>query len=303
MTAEMQDLNDLRYFAAVVTNGGFSKAARELGLPKSRLSRRIAQLEADLDVRLLERSTRRVQVTEVGREVFVQAMAATEAAEAASEAALRVRGEPQGRVRLSCPLNMHDIIARRLPAFLNAHPRLRLQILSTNRRVDLIEERVDVAVRVRERLDTDGDLQMRRIGVSRRMVVASPELIRRHGVPTAPNDLNALPLLDAGEGAGQSVWRLTGPDAQHWSVEFDARLAAGDLNTLVAAAVEGLGAALLPEIECRTQIAAGQLVRLLPDWGAADGIVHLVFTSRRSMLPGVRAVIDFAVKALTEAAE
>ena len=299
----MQDLNDLRYFAAVVANGGFSKAARGLGLPKSRLSRRIAQLEADLGVRLLERSTRRLRVTEVGQEVFVQAMAATEAAEAAAEAALRVRGEPQGRVRLSCPLNMHDVIARRLPAFLNAHPQLRLQILSTNRRVDLIEERVDVAVRVRERLDTDGDLQMRRIGVSRRIVVASPGLIRTHGAPAAPQDLTALPLVDAGEGAGPSVWRLTGPDAQPCSVEFDARLAAGDLDTLVAAAVEGVGAALLPEVECRTQIAAGQLVRLLPGWGAADGIVHLVFTSRRSMLPGVRAVIDFAAKALIEAAD
>jgi DNA-binding transcriptional LysR family regulator len=144
---------------------------------------------------------------------------------------------------------------------------------------------------------------MRRIGISRRVVVACPEMIRRHGAPVSPRDLTALPLIDAGEGAGQSVWRLTGPDAQLWSVEFDARLAAGDLDTLVAAAVEGVGAALLPELECRTQIASGQLVRLLPEWGAADGIVHLVFTSRRSMLPGVRAVIDFAAKALAEAAE
>jgi DNA-binding transcriptional LysR family regulator len=303
MRPDVRDLNDLRFFAAVVSSGGFSRAARDLGLPKSRLSRRVAQLEADLGVRLLERSTRRLQVTEVGREVYAQAATMTLAAEAASEAALRVRAEPQGLVRLSCPLNLHDQIARRLPAFLTNHRRLRLQILSTNRRVDLIEERVDVAVRVRERLDTDADLQMRRIGISRRIVVASPGFVQTHGQPLTAQELAGLPLLDANEGAGQSIWRLSCGDARQCSVEFDARLAAGDLKTLLAAALAGVGAALLPEIESLADLEAGRLVRLLPEWGAADGVLHLVFTSRRSMLPSVRAVIDFAVEALKDAAK
>jgi DNA-binding transcriptional LysR family regulator len=298
----VRDLNDLRFFAAVVSRGSFSGAARELGLPKSRLSRRVAQLEADLGVRLLERSTRRLKVTEVGQEVYAQAVTATAAAEAATEAAMRVRAEPQGLVRLSCPLNLHDAIAQRLPAFLNEHPRLRLQILSTNRRIDLIEERVDVAVRVRERLDTDGDLQMRRIGLSRRIVVASPGFVATHGEPEAPDRLADLPLLDVNEGVGQSVWRLAVGDARVCSVEFDARLAAGDFKTLLAAARAGVGAVLMPELDCRADIEAGRLVRLLPGWGAAYGILHLVFTSRRSMLPSVRAVIDFAAGALTASA-
>jgi DNA-binding transcriptional LysR family regulator len=301
--ATMQDLNDLRFFAAVVSSGGFSSAARELGLPKSRISRRVAQLEADLGVRLLERSTRQLRITEVGREVYAQAATATAAAEAAIEAALRVRAEPQGLVRLSCPLNVHDMIARRLPAFLTKHPRLRLQILSTNRRVDLIEERIDVAVRVRERLDTDGDLQMRRIGVSRRIIVASPDFVRTHGEPRKPQDLVGLPLVDANEGPTQSVWRLSAGEADAYTLEFDARLAAGDFKTLLAATFAGVGAALLPNVECRADVEAGRLIRLLPEWGAADGVVHLVFTSRRSMLPGVRAVIDFAVAALADAAQ
>ena len=299
----MQDLNDLRFFAAVVSTGGFSRAARELGLPKSRLSRRIAQLEADLGVRLLERSTRRLRVTEVGQEVYAQAVTATAAGEAATEAAMRVRAEPQGLVRLSCPLNLHDAIARRLPAFLTDHPRLRLQILSTNRRVDLIEERVDVAVRVRERLDTDGDLQMRRIGLSRRIVVARPGFVRDHGEPRAPQDLAGVPLADANEGPGRSIWRLSASEDSHSQVEFDARLAAGDLRTLLAAALAGVGAALLPVLDCREHLEAGRLVRLLPAWAAADGVLHLVFTSRRSMLPSVRAVIDFAAEALVESAQ
>ena len=301
--AAMQDLNDLRFFAAVVSSGGFSSAARELGLPKSRISRRIAQLEADLGVRLLERSTRQLRVTEIGREVYAQAVTATAAAEAATEAALRVRAEPQGLVRVSCPLNLHDMIARRLPAFLTKHPRLRLQILSTNRRVDLIEERIDVAVRIRERLDTDGDLQMRRIGVSRRVIVASPDFVRIHGAPRKPQDLAGLPLVDANEGTGPSVWRLSAGEADRYVLEFDARLAAGDFKTLLAATLAGVGAALLPKLECQADVEAGRLVRLLPEWSAADGVLHLVFTSRRSMLPGVRAVIDFAAAALGDAAQ
>ena len=189
MRPDVRDLNDLRFFAAVVSSGGFSRAARELGLPKSRLSRRVAQLEADLGVRLLERSTRRLQVTEVGREVYAQAATMTLAAEAASEAALRGLAETQGLVRLSCPLNLHDQIARRLPTFLTNHPRLRLQILSTNRRVDLIEERVDVAVRVRERLDTDADLQCDGFEISRQIVVASPGFVQTHGQPLTAQEL------------------------------------------------------------------------------------------------------------------
>jgi DNA-binding transcriptional LysR family regulator len=297
----VRDLNDLRFFAAVVSSGGFSSAARELRLPKSRLSRRIAQLEADLGVRLLERSTRRLKITEVGQEVYAQAVTATAAAEAATEAAMRVRAEPQGLVRLSSPLNLQDPLARRLPAFLMEHPRLRVQILSTNRRVDLIEERVDVAVRVRERLDTDGDLQMRRIDVRRRIIVASPHFVRHHGEPRTLEQLAGLPLMDGNEAPGPSIWRLSAGEAEHSAVEFDARLAAGDLRTLLAAALAGVGAALMPEIECRAALASGQLIHLLPKWGAADGILHLVFTSRRSMLPSVRAVIDFAAGALADA--
>lgn len=297
----MRDLNDLRFFAAVVSSGGFSSAARELRLPKSRLSRRIAQLEADLGVRLLERSTRRLKITEVGQEVYAQAVTATAAAEAATEAAMRVRAEPHGLVRLSSPLNLQDPLTRRLPAFLMEHPRLRVQILSTNRRVDLIEERVDVAVRVRERLDTDGDLQMRRIDVRRRIIVASPDFVRHHGEPRTLEQLAGLPLMDGNEAPGPSIWRLSAGEAEHSAVEFDARLAAGDLRTLLAAALAGVGAALMPEIECRAALASGQLIHLLPKWGAADGILHLVFTSRRSMLPSVRAVIDFAAGALADA--
>ena len=297
----MQDLNDLRFFAAVVANGGFTAAALALGVPKSRLSRRVALLEEELGVRLLERSTRRIQVTEVGREVYAHAQAVVVEADAVNDVALRVRAEPQGLVRLSCPLNLRGVIGERLPAFLDRYPRLRLQFVLTNRRVDLIEERVDVAVRIRERLDTDADLQMRHIGVTRRILVASPELLAAYPAPSIPEELTALPLLSASEQAGPSVWRLVDGQGRHAAVDIEPRLSVGDFGVLLAAALEGAGAALLPEVDARAALETGRLVRLLPDWSVADGLLHLVFTSHRSMLPGVRAVIEFAAATLADA--
>ena len=170
----MRDFNDLQFFAAVVQHRGFSAGARALGLPKSRVSRRVAVLEERLGVRLLDRTTRGVNLTEVGQQVFEHARAAVIEAEAAEEAALRMQSEPRGLVRMSCPLGLQTAIAAGLPGFLAAHPRLRLQCIVTNRRVDLIHEGIDVAIRVRERLDTDAELQIKRIGVSKRILVASP---------------------------------------------------------------------------------------------------------------------------------
>ena len=177
----VRDFNDLQFFAAVVQHRGFSAGARALGLPKSRVSRRVAVLEERLGVRLLDRTTRGVNLTEVGQQVFEHARAAVIEAEAAEEAALRMQSEPRGLVRMSCPLGLQTAIAAALPGFLAAHPRLRLQCIVTNRRVDLIHEGIDVAIRVRERLDTDADLQMKRIGVSKRILVASPTLLAAHG--------------------------------------------------------------------------------------------------------------------------
>jgi DNA-binding transcriptional LysR family regulator len=137
----MHDLNDLRFFAAVVGHRSFSGAARVLGVPKSRVSRRVALLEEQLGVRLLERSTRSLSVTEVGQEVYEHARAAIEEADAVEDIALRMRSEPRGLVRVSCPHGLQEIFARKLPAFLAAHPLLRVQVIMTNRRVDLVEER------------------------------------------------------------------------------------------------------------------------------------------------------------------
>jgi DNA-binding transcriptional LysR family regulator len=192
-------------------------------------------------------------------------------------------------------------IADPLPGFLAAHPQLRVQCIATNRRVDLIHEGVDVAIRVRERLDTDADLQMKRIGVSRRILVASPTLLAKEGEPTAPAELGKLPILHQ-EQQGGNVWHLTANNGDTCTVPFEPRLATGSFDILIAAACQGAGIALLPAANCSEALATGALVRVLPQWSGIDGILHLVFASRRGMLPAVRVVIDFAAAALRSSA-
>jgi DNA-binding transcriptional LysR family regulator len=298
----MRDFNDLQFFTAVVLNRGFSAASRALKVPKSRISRRVALLEERLGVRLLDRTTRGLGLTQVGQQVFEHARAAVIEAEAAEEAALRMQAEPRGLVRLSCPLGLQRAITVAIGGFLAAHPLLRLQCLVTNRRVDLIHEGVDVAIRVRERLDTDADLQVKRIGVSRRILVASPTLLAEKGEPTAPAELPAFPILHQEQQGGNS-WSLTAENGQTSSVAFEPRVATDSFDLLIAAACQGAGIVLLPAAQCRDALASGALVRVLPQWSGIDGVVHLVFASRRGMLPSVRAVIDFAAAALKSSAD
>jgi DNA-binding transcriptional LysR family regulator len=298
----MRDFNDLQFFAAVVLNRGFSAAARVLGVPKSRISRRVALLEERLGVRLLDRTTRGLGLTHVGQQVFEHAHAAVIEAEAAEEAALRMQAEPRGLVRLSCPLGLQSAIAAPMSGFLAAHPLLRLQCIVTNRRVDLVHEGIDVAIRVRERLDTDADLQMKRIGLSRRILVASPTLLAEGGEPMTPADLGMLPILHQ-EQQGGNIWHLTADNGDTCAAAIEPRLATGGFDVLIAAACQGAGIALLPAANCREALASGALVRVLPQWSGIDGILHIVFASRRGMLPSVRAVIDFAAAALRSSAD
>lgn len=290
----MRDLNDLQFFAAVVGQRSISAAARLLGVPKSRVSRRITLLEERLGVRLLERSTRSLNVTEAGQQVYEHARAAIDQADAVDDVALRMRAEPRGLVRMSCPRDLQEVVREGLPALLAAHPLLRVQLISTNRRVDLIEEGVDIALRVRERIDTDADVQLKRIGLSKKILVAAPSLIAQLGRLVQPTDLLRWPLLHQQEQAGPSRWTLVNDSGQQETIEFQPKLASGDYGILANAAAAGVGIALLPRALCRAAMASGRLVHVLTDWAPPIGIVHLVFTSRRGMLPAVRTVIDHA---------
>lgn len=298
----LHDLNDLYFFAMVVEHNGFSAAGRALGAPKSRLSKRVAQLEERLGVRLLQRTTRRFVVTEVGERFYGHCRAVLEEARAAQDAVDELRAEPRGVVRMSCPVALaQTVIAHLLPDFLAQHPKVQVRVLASDRRVDVVGEGYDIALRVRSKLDSDANLVMRTFGLSRVLAVASPALLDRLGRPTAPAQLSALPALSVQEHEGAQVWELIDAHGERVSVEMSARLITGEFAVLLEAARRGMGVALLPEFVCAPAITRGELEVVLPDWSAPEGTMHFVYPSRRGMLPGVRALVDFFAERLPEA--
>jgi DNA-binding transcriptional LysR family regulator len=298
LTGSSLDLNDLKLFALVVEHGGYAAAERASGVPKSRLSRRIAQLEQDLGVRLIQRSTRKFAVTEVGQNVFRHAQAMLAQAQAAEEAVQLLSAEPRGIVRVSCPVSLSQrLLSRVVPGFLVEHPKVRLQVHVSNRRVDVIEEGFDVALRVRTRLDTDGELAMRRFGEFRELLVASPIYLARHGRPVDPAVLADHVTLSMSEDEARQVWELHGPNGETRKVEIKPRLMALDFPLLLESAMAGIGIALLPEAACVDAVRAGRLEVVMPDWSLQRGIFHAVFPSRRGQLPAVRAFLDHMVEA------
>lgn len=288
----MLDLNDLYFFAEVVTHGGYTAAARALRQPKSKLSRRVADLEARLGVRLIERSTRQFRVTDIGRAYYEQCRSVMLEVERAEAVVAAAQGEPHGIVRFSCPTGLIDVVSSILPAFTARYPRVKLNVVATNRRIDLIQEHIDVALRVRTTLDSDAALTMRTLGVSRHTLVASPALANTIAIDATPADLAGIPTLSPSEEIGEESWTLLHPDGSSSTVRHEPRLSCGDLGALRDAAAAGLGVALLPERTTAKLRAEGQLVRVLAPWHSRDGIVHVVFTTRRGLPPSVRAWID-----------
>jgi len=290
----MQDLNDLYYFAEVVDHGGFAPAGRAIGVPKSKLSRRIALLEDRLGVRLIQRSTRRFAVTDVGQNYYAHCKAMLVEAQSAQEAIELTRAEPCGIVRITCPVALLEVhVGDMLAAFLAQYPRVEMHLEATNRRVDVVSEAIDIAIRVRPPPLHDSDLVMRTFGERGQCLVASRVLLEQFGTPKVPADLTALPSLALGAAQDEHVWQLFGPDDAQARVLHQPRFVTGSMPALRAAAVAGVGVVQLPTMMIGPEIARGELTRLLPDWAPRREIIHAVFASRRGLLPSVRALIDF----------
>lgn len=292
----MQDLNDLYYFVQVVDRGGFAAAGRALGIQKSKLSRRIALLEERLGVRLLQRSTRRFSVTEIGQEYYERCVAVLVEAEAAQSVIERARSEPQGVIRMACPtalvnFQFGELIAR----FMIENPRVDVHLESTNRRVDVIGEGFDIAIRVRFPPLEQTELVMRRLDESTQCLVASPSLLEGKKHPESPADLHGLPSLDLGPPHRDHSWSLEHDDGRTAVVSHAPRLVTDDMAALREAAIKGVGIVQLPTMMVWQDVQAGRLVHVLPRWIPKSGIIHAVFPSRRGLLPSVRALVDFLV--------
>lgn len=296
-----QDLNDLYFFAQVVEQGGFAPAGRALGIPKSRLSRRIALLEERLGVRLLQRSSRRFAVTEIGQAYLRHCQAMLAEAQAAQEVIDHLQAEPRGQVRISCPVTLaQTLMAGIVAEFMLAYPQVSVVMAVTNRRIDVIEEGFDIALRVRATIESS-NLVMRSFGLHRTSLLVSPALLDRSGTPSSPDDLARLPSVAMPMRDGRHAWTLHRGDETR-VVDYTPRLVADDLLLLREAAVAGVGLAALPEFLCRDALLDGSLVRALPDWSFPCSNLHAVFASRRGLLPAVRCFIDFLAQRLPEVA-
>lgn len=290
----MQDLNDMLLFAEVVERGGFAAAGRALGLPKSRLSRRVAGLEAQLGVRLLQRTTRKLSLTEVGEAYLRHCQALRESAQAAADTVAQVQTEPRGTLRVACPVTLaQTVLAELMPAFLARYPLVRMELLVNNRVVNLVEEGVDVALRVRTTLEDSGSLVVKRLGDDAPVLVASPALLARQGTPTTLDELSRLDSMAMSTTDGRASIPLTDPDGKETVLQHTPRYVADDLLTLHVAALAGTGMCWLPSYMCEDDLRQGRLVRLLPDWQTPRGLVHAVFPSRRGLTPAVRCFLDF----------
>lgn len=290
----MHDLNDLYYFVQVVRNGGFAPAGRALGIPKSRLSRRIALLEERLGVRLIQRSTRSFAVTELGQEYYEQCLSMLAGAEAAQEVIDRTHAEPQGTIRLSAPPALiHYFLGELIARFMVKCPKVQVYLKSFSRPVDVLREGYDLAVRVRFGPIESSDLVMKPLGISGQRLVAAPALARAMAQPADPSALGQLPTLALGIDGRESHWKLDGPDGARLSVPFSPRLVTDDMMALKQAAVQGVGVAALPLLMIREELADGRLIDVGRPWAPEPGSVHAVFPSRRGLLPGVRELLDF----------
>lgn len=293
----MQDLNDLRFFAEVVEQNGFAAAARKLGMPRSRLSRRIGLLEDRLGVRLVHRSTRRFAITEIGREYYRHCVAMMVEADAAQETIDRMRSEPQGMVRVSCPASLiYFQVGEMIARFMEQYPKVEVMLESTNRRVDIIREGFDLAIRVRFPPLEDSDLVIRKLADSPQRLVASPSLVQAFARPLVPEDLSKLPSLAWDPVRLEHEWRLDGPGGVSSTIRHRPRFVTEDMVALRLTALRGVGVCQFPTFVVEDDLRSGRLIDLLPDWAPRTGIIHAAFPSRRGLLPSVRALLDFLAR-------
>jgi DNA-binding transcriptional LysR family regulator len=290
----MRDLNDLFYFVQVVDAQGFAPAGRKLDIPKSTLSRRIALLEESLGVRLIQRSTRQFTVTDIGQDYYRHCVAMLVEAEAAAQAVERSRAEPRGIIRISCPPGLAAMgVSDTILKYLANHPLVQVDLEITNRRVDVLSEGFDIALRVRFPPLENSELVMKVLGESTQRLVVHPRLAAEHPIDDAsPESLAAIASLGIGLPDREHRWSLHHVSGRQVELPYKPRLITSDFDMLHRATLMGLGAAQLPEAMVQQDLLGGHLVEVLPDWRPRSGIIHAVFASRRGLLPSVRALLD-----------
>ena len=288
----MFDLNDVAVFARVVEAGSFTGAARLLGIPKTTVSRRIAELEREVGMRLLQRTTRSLNMTDAGRLYYEESSRGLRAIEDANLRLADARAEPSGTIRVSAPVAFGSFfLADTMFDFLGAYPKTRVELRLTDDKLNLVEGGIDLAFRTGTLADST--LVARKLGSTHRILCASPAYLELRGVPAAAADLSRHDCVIAGHSIAGAQWALEGPRG-HETISVSGRIAANTMQLAFRAAVAGYGIALLPAATVVGATNEGRLRRVLSEYASPIGGFYAVYPSSRHLSPAVKAFIDLA---------
>lgn len=288
----MDRLAALEAFARVAETGSFSAAARALNLSKSLISRQVSALEAELGARLISRTTRSLTLTEAGRGYYEQVVRILAQMEEADLSVSQLQATPRGKLRVNAPMSFSLLrLAPALPDFLALFPEIDVDLVMNDRRVDLMEEGFDLAIRI-GRL-ADSSLVARKLSPMQRFIVASPAYLAKRGTPKIPADLRHHDCLCYSNADTIDEWRFCEPDGRAMSVEVKGRVRANNGDLLRVAALKGLGFVDLPNFLVSGDIESGALVPVLQDFIRQDGGVYAVYPHARYLPPKIRVFIDF----------
>lgn len=289
---EPPDLQDVTAFLAVVDTGSFTAAAERLGLAKSNVSRRVSRLEERLGARLLERTTRRQRLTEVGASYHALVTGAVDQLAEAARSVSELQGQPRGHLKITAPADLNEGLGGLVAEFCARYPEIELEVELTQRRVDLVAEGFDVALRA-GKLE-DSSLIARSLMDGSSHLYASPDYLARRGTPKTPQQLLEHDCVLFRGRRGEARWRLEGPDGEH-ELTVHGVISAQDFGFVRAALVAGAGIGLLPYSLAPEALARGRLVPVLPDYCLGRSPFHLVYPSTRFLSPKVRVFVDFCV--------
>lgn len=288
------DLNDVALFTKVVETGSFTAAARALVMQKATVSRRVAQLEGRLGTRLLDRTTRKIELTALGRAYFEEVSRGLSAFDAARERLAAAQAEPSGTLRVTAPVGFgtRSLIGW-IAEFLALNDKVRIELKLSDEPVDPIDARVDLAFRT-DRLPNSSQIA-RKLGSTRLILVATPAYLERRRTPERIEDLEQHDCIIFGPSADAQVWRLEGPEG--WcEIPVSGRIAVEGSHAELQAALASLGVALLPVALTASHLRARELRQVLPDYGVDRGELHAVYASNRHMPASLRAFLDFVVE-------
>ncbi|MBX3540036.1 MAG: LysR family transcriptional regulator [Chelatococcus sp.] len=294
----MIDFNEYYYFAHVVESGGITPASRALSQPKSKISKRISELERRLGVRLIQRTSRNFAVTDLGEEFYTHARKMLAEARAAENVIKARLSDESGTIRVTCSAQVAQAgLAKMLPSFLQRFPQIQLQLDVVNGPNDLTYRLSDLVIVAHDRELGDSSMIQRRIAVEPSLLVASHSYLADRSSIEMPAELPGHRLLGPTEANARSRWEIVHQrTGEHVAVAFNTQLASNDVLVVAAAAREGAGVAALPASACADDIREGRLAHVLPEWTAGSTTISALLPSRQGVLPGVRALLNHCIE-------